>query len=234
MNSSNKLPINEFFPTIQGEATYTGTPSFFLRLQQCPIACSFCDTKYTWDLTKEDETTNINEIINKKSLDFTKGEGNSIYIYLSSQEIFKLIKNSNLKHVVFTGGEPCIYDLTDITTLLHENGYQTQIETSGTFEIKAHPSTWVTLSPKYGKSIKSNYEVLKTSYERANEIKYPVGKLLDIENLKYLINKNKLFKKIIWLQPLSTNIKATELCTEMAMKHNWRLSLQTHKFIHLR
>ena len=42
--------INEVFETIQGEASFTGTPSIFLRLQGCPVGCSWCDTKQTWDV----------------------------------------------------------------------------------------------------------------------------------------------------------------------------------------
>ena len=47
------LRINEVFPTIQGEATYTGTPATFIRLQGCPVGCSWCDTKHTWPIGLE-------------------------------------------------------------------------------------------------------------------------------------------------------------------------------------
>ena len=40
-------PVNEVFQSIQGEATHTGTPSIFVRLQGCHIGCAFCDTKHT-------------------------------------------------------------------------------------------------------------------------------------------------------------------------------------------
>ena len=44
------LPITEIFETIQGEATWTGTPSVFVRLQGCDVGCPWCDTKYSWSL----------------------------------------------------------------------------------------------------------------------------------------------------------------------------------------
>ena len=99
MSLNNKLPINEFFATIQGEATYIGTPSFFLRVQKSPVACGFCDTKYTWDLNPEDETDNIQEIIDKNSLDFSKGEGNSRYVNLSNDQIKQQGGNSSMIHI---------------------------------------------------------------------------------------------------------------------------------------
>ena len=43
--SSALFKINELFETIQGEGTFTGVPSIFLRLQGCPVGCSWCDTK---------------------------------------------------------------------------------------------------------------------------------------------------------------------------------------------
>jgi 7-carboxy-7-deazaguanine synthase len=52
------------------------------------------------------------------------------------------------KHIVITGGEPCLYDLTEITGSLIAKGYSVQIETSGTYEIIVHQDTWVTVSPK--------------------------------------------------------------------------------------
>ena len=151
MNTNEIIPINEFFETIQGEATFTGTPSLFLRVQKCPVGCSFCDTKYTWYVNDEDETKDINEIISKKELDYSKGEGNSKHIKLTIAEIIKLCHDSNMNHIVFTGGEPCIYDLKYLTYMLNNhanNRFTTQIETSGTFEINCDDRTWVTLSPK--------------------------------------------------------------------------------------
>lgn len=44
-----KVQVNEVFgPTFQGESGEVGWPCFFLRLHQCPVKCSFCDTSYTW------------------------------------------------------------------------------------------------------------------------------------------------------------------------------------------
>jgi hypothetical protein len=40
------------------------------------------------------------------------------------------------RHVVITGGEPCIHDLTPLTSLLEQNGFSCQIETSGTHEVR--------------------------------------------------------------------------------------------------
>ena len=49
--------INEMFETIQGEGVFTGVPAVFVRLQICPVGCSWCDTKQTWEALPEDETS---------------------------------------------------------------------------------------------------------------------------------------------------------------------------------
>ncbi|MFZ6043504.1 7-carboxy-7-deazaguanine synthase QueE, partial [Vibrio natriegens] len=77
------------------------------------------------------------------------------------------------KHVVITGGEPCLYDLVPLTEALEQAGFRCQIETSGTSEVKATANTWVTVSPKI--NMKAKLPVLPSALERADEIKHPVG-----------------------------------------------------------
>lgn len=234
------IPVNEFFTTIQGEAKYTGTPSLFIRLQGCPVGCSFCDTKYTWDLHKEDQTKDINDIINKKDLKHDKNQGNPKHILMDETELLKLCVKNSADHIVFTGGEPCMHDLTEITRDLNyyrpsglKKRFTTQIETSGTFKINCDPNTWVTLSPKINMS--GGLEVLYSSYTRADEIKYPVGKQKDVDNLLEILNGFVPKHDVkIWLQPLSMSPKATQICIDNALKYNFNLSLQTHKYANIR
>ncbi|MEF1220566.1 7-carboxy-7-deazaguanine synthase QueE, partial [Photobacterium damselae] len=49
--------LNEVFETIQGEGVFTGVPAIFVRLQICPVGCSWCDTKQTWSAEPQDFTT---------------------------------------------------------------------------------------------------------------------------------------------------------------------------------
>ena len=209
-------PVNEIFETIQGEATFTGTPSIFIRMQGCPVGCAWCDTKHTWYMDNTDNTS-----VREKTVDSPS------YEIFTSEQLLNELRNYTAKHIVITGGEPCLYNLKPITTMLIKHGYSVQIETSGTHEIKCHADTWVTVSPKIGMKM----PVIKSALDRANEIKHPVGKQKDIDNLLSLNLNNK---KLIWLQPLSLSKKATELCMTTAIKRNWKLSVQTHKFIQIR
>ena len=53
----NLYKINEVFESLQGEGSYTGLPSIFVRLQGCPVGCPWCDTKHTWVVSPELNTT---------------------------------------------------------------------------------------------------------------------------------------------------------------------------------
>lgn len=221
----SSIRVNEVFETIQGEAAFTGSPSVFLRLQGCPVGCGWCDTKHTWHTLPEDQLSQ-SEII-------AKTDDSPHYYVSDAKSIAEMVAdNYQAKHVVITGGEPCMIDLTDLTTELLARGLRVQIETSGTFEIKVHPDAWVTLSPKI--DMPGGLTVLASSYDRANEIKYPVGNERDIAVVVEQVVQHVRPNKLLWLQPLSQSKKATDLCIAAATQLDARVSIQTHKFIGIR
>lgn len=228
-NIANEIlyPINEIFTTIQGEATYTGTPSVFIRLQGCDVGCSWCDTKHTWELDRDEKIDFINLL--------TKTEDKNNWAHASTRQIIEFIQANypQIKHIVITGGEPAIYDLRPLCEDLEALGKNIQIETSGTEPLRISANTWVSLSPKI--DMPGGKTVLGSCVMRANEIKMPIGKMADIQKLKVFLVDNQVMKKVaIWLQPLSQSNSATKLCIEQALLNNWQLSLQTHKFINIR
>ncbi|WMN59732.1 7-carboxy-7-deazaguanine synthase QueE [Pseudoalteromonas xiamenensis] len=215
--------INEIFETIQGEASYTGTPSIFVRLQGCPVGCAWCDTKQTWEVN-DTYLVSLEQTVEKKA-------DSDLWANASALQIFELFQQRNYqaKHVVITGGEPCMYDLNPLCNLLHEHGYTTQIETSGTFEILAPEKTWVTVSPKI--NMRGGYEVLTSAMQRANEIKHPIAMNKHVEELEALFERTATRPALVYLQPISQKAKATKLAIEVCKAKNWRLSVQVHKYL---
>jgi 7-carboxy-7-deazaguanine synthase len=215
--------INEVFETIQGEASFTGTPSIFLRLQGCPVGCSWCDTKQTWDVDN----------VYKVSLDDTveKKADSDHWAEASAAQVLELFKyrGYTAKHVVITGGEPCMYDLNPVCNLLHDHGFSTQIETSGTFEILAPAQTWVTVSPKI--NMRGGYKVLSSAMQRADEIKHPVAMQKHVEELEELFTATGVNPKLVYLQPISQKASANKLAIDTCIAKNWRLSIQVHKYL---
>ena len=95
--------ISETFNSIQGEGNCAGALSFFIRFQHCNLTCSWCDTKYTW---------NKNEAL-KPQLPET---------------IKNLIQQSDAPNIIFTGGEPTLYQLDALVV----TGKKNHVETNGT------------------------------------------------------------------------------------------------------
>ncbi|MBC7004622.1 7-carboxy-7-deazaguanine synthase QueE, partial [Photobacterium sp. BZF1] len=207
-----------------GEGVFTGVPAIFVRLQICPVGCAWCDTKQTWNAEPQDHGS-IEDVMAKTA-------DSPIWTEIDADGIVNLLKQQGYtaKHVVITGGEPCIYDLLPLTTALEQAGFQCQIETSGTSEVLATQNTWVTVSPKI--NMKAKLPVLASALERADEIKHPVGTQKDIDQLDELIDGKNLKADVnIALQPISQKPRATELCIDTCIKRNWRLSIQTHKYL---
>jgi 7-carboxy-7-deazaguanine synthase len=215
------LKVHEIFQTIQGEASYTGTPSVFIRLQGCPVGCAFCDTPLTW---------NPNPKIIPIAAMLDKTEDEESCASMTVDQIIRQLDNYSARHVVITGGEPAMYDLTELTTAIIDSVRSVQIETSGTFEIRCAEDTWITVSPKF--NMPGGLPVLRNALMMADEIKMPVGKERDIENIHELIVPESSCD--IWLQPLSQSAKATALCVKHAILNNWKVSLQTHKYLGVR
>ena len=218
-----KYKINELFETIQGEGAFTGQPSIFIRLQGCPVACSWCDTKHTWDINLEDEV-NAQAMLGKK-------EESQAWSALSVTDVLAVItaQGYQAKHIVITGGEPAMVDLLPLCEALEQQGLSCQLETSGTFEIKVSEKCWVTVSPKV--NMKGGYKILNSAMLRTNEIKHPVATEQHVDDLKALLVEHKITDTQVYLQPISQKDRATALAIKTCIENNWRLSVQVHKYL---
>jgi len=105
-----RLPVYEIFgPTIQGEGLYCGHRTIFLRLAGCDYRCSWCDTRYAQSVKQARY-----ELTEKEVMQLIKGNARGI-----------------TQRVTITGGNPCIYDLSILVSLLHQENYKVHIETQG-------------------------------------------------------------------------------------------------------
>jgi 7-carboxy-7-deazaguanine synthase len=215
--------INEIFETLQGEGSYTGQPSIFIRLQGCPVGCSWCDTKHTWEIELSDEVT--------KEVMLAKSQETPQWANFSVEQILALVtkREYNAKHIVITGGEPCMVDLIPLCNAFERLGYSIQVETSGTFEVLVSTQCWVTVSPKV--NMRGGYPILSSAMKRADEIKHPIATEQHVDDLKALLAEHNIDNTPIYLQPISQKNRATELAIATCIANNWRLSVQVHKYL---
>lgn len=199
------LKINSIFYTIQGEGSFAGTPAIFIRLSDCNLACSFCDTE------------------------FLSGK------QMTEDEILKetLCSSYSCKFIVLTGGEPSMQDISLLCELLHEKGYYITMETNGMFEPVTNKIDWICLSPKSSfKHIKlKECHDLKFVVKKGDSLpRIPTG--FKVRNV-FISPENETSGEKIGLKACSGLSKENlDYCVDL-IKENpvWRLNLQTHKII---
>lgn len=126
---------------------------------------------------------------------------------------------------VITGGEPLMYNLDYLTRKLKEAGLKTNIETSGAYEMSGD-FDWVCLSPKKAKLPTAS------AYEAANELKVVIYNKHDFifaEEQAAKANKDAL---LLLQTEWSKRAVMMPLIIEYVKKNpQWKISLQTHKYL---
>ena len=150
----------------------------------------------------------------------------SIHPLTETEKIIERILNSRAKAVVVTGGEPCMYDLSFLTKELKKKNIETFLETSGAYEITGEWD-WICLSPK------KNMRVLNENFSKANEIKVIVYNNDDFRFAESNAANCQLPTAAFFLQPEWSRREAMlPLIVDYVQKNpQWRISLQTHKYI---
>lgn len=129
--------------------------------------------------------------------------------------------------VVITGGEPLMHDLTPLTQALTQAGLRLHLETSGAHGLSGQ-FDWISLSPKRFKPPQPEI------YNCVHELKVVIANPEDLawaETQALLVPQTT----VKLLQPEWTSDESQQLVFDYVKQHpNWRLSLQTHKFLGVR
>ena len=193
------LPIMEQFYTLQGEGKYAGHAAYFIRLAGCDVGCVWCDVKDSW-VVALDQWMDVKEIV-KKALEYPG------------------------RLVVITGGEPAMYDLTELTHLLKHHGFRIHIETCGAYPLTGELD-WITVSPKKFKA------PLPEVIHLAHELKVVVFHTSDFkwaeQNAQYINQDCKLYLQTEWNKKDKFN---QMLIDYIKSNPAWSLSVQTHKYL---
>lgn len=200
VDKGTMLPLMEEFYTIQGEGFHKGTAAYFIRVGGCDVGCHWCDVKESWNPDIHPPTQI--EAIATNAAKYSKT-------------------------IVITGGEPLMWDMNPLTSLLKEKGLDTHIETSGAYTLSG-TWDWICLSPKKLKL--PTPEV----YQAANELKVIIYNKSDFkfaEEQAAKVNDTC----ILYLQPeWSKRDSVIPLIVDYVMENpKWMVSLQTHKYLNI-
>jgi 7-carboxy-7-deazaguanine synthase (Cx14CxxC type) len=206
--------VKEIFYTLQGEGAQAGRPAVFCRFTGCNLwtgrekhrsiaVCQFCDT------------------------DFVGTDGPGGGRFANADDLAAAVAKTWLgqKHarsrpyVVCTGGEPLLQLDAQLVSALHNEGFDVGVETNGTH--LAPPNLdWICMSPKAGApTVLRAGDELKLVFPQKDA---PPGAFEDLAFTH------------LFLQPMDGPQQSdnTRAAVEYCLRHpQWRLSLQTHKFL---
>ena len=212
--------VKEIFYTLQGEGANAGRPAVFCRFAGCNLwsgregdrataVCTFCDT------------------------DFVGTDGLGGGRFADADALARAVAShwpaddDRHRFVVCTGGEPALQLDDALIAALHAEGFRIAVETNGTLPLPAGID-WVCVSPK------SDAPIVVTAGDELKLV-YPQSRALP-ERFAGLSFAHFLIQPMDGLPgDPAARMRHTERAVEYCLAHpQWRLSMQTHKFLGIR
>lgn len=206
--------LKELLYTFQGEGSHVGRPAVFARFTNCNLwtgrepdrhraICQFCDT------------------------DFVGADGPGGGRFDTADDLANAVAATWVgqphpaaeRYVVCTGGEPLLQLDDAAVQALHARGFTVAVETNGTQPTPAGLD-WICVSPKAGAPL-----TLIAGHDLKLVFPQDGAQPEDFEHLA--------FERFL-LQPMDgpDRDKNTRMAVEYCLTHpQWRLSLQTHKYL---
>ena len=203
------LKINEIFFSIQGETTYAGLPTVFVRTTGCNLRCTYCDTTYS----------------------YYEGQNQELDVILQE------IERHKTPYVCITGGEPLLQkEVHELMRILCDRGYKVSLETSGSRTCKDVDSRVKIIldvkTPDSGAADSFLSENLNFTSE-TTEFKFVICSEKDFDWSENFCRQHDLFKKFCVLYSPSFGDITPRWLAEKILQQNSsaRLQLQLHKYI---
>ena len=215
-NKNNTFRVVEQFVSINGEGRRAGQLALFIRFAGCNLDCEYCDTKWA----NEPEVT---------------------YTEYTVDTLYEMIKESGVKNVTLTGGEPLIQQNMNqlLEVLQRDSALRVEIETNGSVDITRFFADKVFFTLDYKTSVSgmedrmcmSNYENIRPQ----DTVKFVVGSVEDLHKAKQIIENYHLVEKGcgIYLSPCFGRIEPSDM-VDFLVEHKMNdvnIQLQLHKFI---
>ena len=216
------LVVSEVFgPTWQGEGPSLGRRAGFVRLGRCNLACTFCDTPYTWRWTDHDPAVELRTA--------------------AVDDVVTELLVMEVPLVVVTGGEPLLQQshLPPLLRPLRARGIDIEIETAGTLAPTPEIVELVTrfnVSPKLANSgndleRRRRPEVLQALQATGRAaFKFVALDAADLDEIQELVDANGLTD--IWVMPEGTDaetiVTRSRALIDPVQERGWNLTTRLH------
>ena len=224
----------EIFASLQGEGPSAGQPVAFVRLSRCNLACTWCDTAYTWHFEGDNRPHRSGETFERKANQVT----------LEVADVAERILALSQRRLVVTGGEPLLQGaaLAELAEALPDIAFE--IETNGTtqapvrFDIRVDQYN---VSPKLAHS--GNDAALALIPERLDAyatdprafFKFVIASPADVDEVLALQARYRFRPGHVFLMPEGTDSATLRQrgawLSDLCLKHGFRMSDRLH--IHL-
>ena len=227
------LPVVETFHSLQGEGLHTGRSAFFIRLGGCRVGCSWCDTKHSWP----EQAHPSQSLAAIAAAAHGAGQAGAAF-------------------VVITGGEPLHHNLDSLCATLTAQVLNRQgqplplhLETSGVDGLSGQ-FAWITLSPKPHRppcpELLAACDELKVIVHTASDLAFAEAMATSAQQAKAHQARNQQAQvhpgatktgsgPELLLQPGWESAVGQNLAIDFVRQHpEWRLSLQSHKWLGVR
>ncbi len=206
--------VKEIFYTLQGEGAQVGKPAVFCRFAGCNLwtgreedrakaICQFCDTDFIGTDGPGGGKFKTAEVLADAVLAAWSGD------------------KSGTPLVVCTGGEPLLQLDQTLVDAFHAKGIEIAVESNGTVE-PPKDIDWLCISPKIGsKLIVTKGQELKLVYPQTGG---------EPEKFAHLDFENFFLQPMDSPEQIENTVKAVDYCKAHPQ---WRLSVQSHKYINI-
>ena len=167
-------------------------------VQTCALPI-WCDTRFSWNA--------------------------DIHPVTDTEEIIRRVLASGTDSVVVTGGEPLMWNLNIMCSLLKQHGIKTFLETSGAYALSG-VWDWICLSPK------KQMPPVPPIIEMAHELKVIVS---DESDFMWAEEYSRQVRRecLLYLQPewSASEKMIPEIVEYIKRNTKWMISLQAHKYM---
>jgi len=213
----SQYKVVEKFVSINGEGVLAGQLAVFIRFQGCNLSCSYCDTAWA-------------------------NKDNVAYTFMTDHQIYSYIKETGVKNVTLTGGEPLLHPnmMQLLQMLATDNNLHVEIETNGSIDL----STFIQITnpPVFTMDYKlpgslMELKMLISNFKLLTEkdtVKFVVGSIEDLNRAKEIITTQDLITKChVYISTVFGKISLKELVEYMKKNtmNGVTLQLQMHKII---